>query len=100
MQRLPGNKSATGTVDFIYVVDNDAAPFPQDVIIVEGLCCYLILTLDKNTLLSWVIPVALITRFSLTVNVRDAEPVGGSFSFESSGVYYSPFDINNPLPAP
>lgn len=98
VQRLPGNKSATGTVDFIYIAQEIAGEAqPQDTVVIEGACCYLILQLDQNTGLAWVIPVAIVTRLSLTVNIKDAEPIGGSFSFESSGLYYTPFDLANPF---
>ncbi len=98
VQRLGGNKSVTGTVDFIYNFPTvGATTAPQDGPIVEGRCCYLILMLDRNSPIAWVIPVALITRFTITVNIKDAEPISGSFSFESSGIYYTPYDDNNPI---
>lgn len=98
--RLPGNRAATGTVDFVWDV-----ACPQRESIHEGCCCDLILVIDPINGTGWILPTAMIENFSMTVNITDAEPVSGSFSFGSNGPYFGPFDyglisIIPYLPAP
>lgn len=96
INRLPQNRDLTGTADF--KLDTTC---PQWIDIREGECCNLILAISDGlgtapAALAWQLPVAVIIRFSLTINVNDAEVVEGSVDFGNSGVYYAPGEAGAP----
>lgn len=95
VNRAPGNRNLTGTVDFIY-----DETYPQDRRFREGSCCQLVLLLNDDTLVAWIVGEALITRLTIMVNIRDSELIEGTLDFGSNGKYFAPGEAGAPAVFP
>lgn len=95
MNRAPGIRNLTGTVDFKY-----DTTYRQDARFREGECCQLVLMVDDDVNVAWIIGEALVSRFTMTVNIEDGEVVEGSFDFGNNGRYWRPGEAGAPVVFP
>lgn len=102
-QFLPTTKSGSGKLTFVYYDTNylwrsEAGgltpdpeviyPYTQEALLFPGMTVALSLMIDSRdrSRLGYYIPNAIITGYSIEVDVLSAGVVGGSFSFEASGI--------------
>ncbi len=89
---IPSVHTGTGKVDFIYETElhfsdsGNVVLAPQDTVVLPGSYVSISLFIDAAAQRGWYIPQAVVMGYSMSVDVRTAEVVGGSFGFEIDGV--------------
>lgn len=89
---IPSVNTGTGKAEFIYETENTLAADqilvnnPQDTVIAPGYYVTMTLLIDRSEPRGFYIPQAVISAFSMSVDIQTAEVVGGSFAFEVDGI--------------
>ncbi len=102
---IPSVHTGTGKVDFIYESElrfsdsGNVVLAPQDTVVQPGAYVSLSLFINAAAKRGWYIPSAVVMGYSMSVDVRTAEIVGGSFSFEVDGILVVP-DSSRPTITP